>query len=554
MMGSFAIILLRTTAFTIVAALAAKLLVRHNRISPRIQRITAVLVLTQGWMFLPIVLNIPVETESRVARMGQGAETALQPFSAGTSPEGCQSLVPQPEMEIAMPAPATASIHWIFIAWLCGVVACVLWFVIRCGSLIHHVPLGSYPSNRQWMDEWSQVTGDLNVNEAVQFRISDHLGPLLCFVPFAYLVLCPKQLWTTLDSAQRKAILIHELAHVKRHDVWKSVGIRVLALPQWFNPLAWMIVNAFDEAAEWACDDLVLAWQKEAGVKSYPLTLVQIAEFARDRLPIAVAAGGGVLGTRVRRLIEPPIMEERMMSKALVPLILCSFVLFQSVRIEAVAKETSQDNQETAATSPTTLENVQVDESEEIKALRERLPDYLDSVRYNGDRPSAQNSIATSFGRELDSLVSKRTKSNEQGQQRDHSNPGFFLMLYNVPDLVGPPERPEFSASGRGPMKSEATYDALTELIASTIAPDSWHDTGGEGAIEAFAPNRQLVVRQSKDGHDQIAALLQTLRQLQDTEVVLRLTYLRVPATVSAKIGIRGKRLAALSSSERRYC
>src|SRR5262249_54471037 len=57
-------------------------------------------------------------------------------------------------------------------------------------------------------------------------------------------------LWRQLDSGERLAILRHELAHYRRGDLWKSLVARLLALPHWFNPLAWRAGRRFDEAAE----------------------------------------------------------------------------------------------------------------------------------------------------------------------------------------------------------------------------------------------------------------------------------------------------------------
>lgn len=240
------------------------------------------------------------------------------------------------------------------------------------------------------------------------------------------------------------------------------------------------------------------------------------------------------------------------MLKTLVLLMLCSFMLFQSIRVEAVATEAIRDNRESTASPAASLDDNRADEPEEIKALRKLLPDHLETVWYDADRSLASSNSAASFTRELDSLKSKRAaESHDQEQQTDSEDSRILAKVYDVPDLVMPPGQPEFSTSGRGtPLKLGANFDTLNDLITSTVAPHSWKDVGGEGEIEAFAPNHSLVISQSQDVHDEIAALLKTLRQLSDKEVVLRLTYLRIPATVSGRLGIQGKRLAALSSAE----
>ncbi|QDU27273.1 hypothetical protein ETAA8_23600 [Anatilimnocola aggregata] len=56
-------------------------------------------------------------------------------------------------------------------------------------------------------------------------------------------------------------------------------------------------------------------------------------------------------------------------------------------------------------------------------------------------------------------------------------------------------------------------YDALIDLITSTIEPDSWQDVGGPGSISAFENSCCLVFSQRRDIHQRVAALLTTLRK-----------------------------------------
>ncbi len=62
MTDSVALLLLRTTLCTMLAAAMAGLLLRrmHYR-SPRLQRVASILVLLQGWMFFPLVWELPTK-------------------------------------------------------------------------------------------------------------------------------------------------------------------------------------------------------------------------------------------------------------------------------------------------------------------------------------------------------------------------------------------------------------------------------------------------------------------------------------------------------------
>jgi hypothetical protein len=102
---------------------------------------------------------------------------------------------------------------------------------------------------------------------------------------------------------QRRSILRHELAHYVRGDLWKSLLARLLASPQWFNPLAWLAVRRFEEAAECACDDAALAAEPE-GAFDYLRALLELGESDCSTPALQAAVHGGSLQRRVRRLLS----------------------------------------------------------------------------------------------------------------------------------------------------------------------------------------------------------------------------------------------------------
>jgi soluble lytic murein transglycosylase-like protein len=85
-----------------------------------------------------------------------------------------------------------------------------------------------------------------------------------------------------------KAILRHELAHVRRGDALVLALAEVTKALQWFNPLVWIAVKRLRAESERACDDAVVA----SGIAP--------AEVA-DRL---VRAG---VGRRVLALLDPRV-------------------------------------------------------------------------------------------------------------------------------------------------------------------------------------------------------------------------------------------------------
>ena len=108
------------------------------------------------------------------------------------------------------------------------------------------------------------------------------------------------------SSERRLAVLLHELAHVKRAD-WLALAFARLARGiHWANPLAWWAESRLIQAQEIACDRLVV----ERGLRpsAYADHLVSIARESRNR-PFAVAAVAAARSTdvevRVMSLLAP---------------------------------------------------------------------------------------------------------------------------------------------------------------------------------------------------------------------------------------------------------
>jgi ankyrin repeat protein/beta-lactamase regulating signal transducer with metallopeptidase domain len=108
------------------------------------------------------------------------------------------------------------------------------------------------------------------------------------------------------DDAQRRDVLVHELAHVARHDWLSQLAARVACALYWFHPLAWVAARRLVLEAERACDDRVLA----AGADScdYAERLLKVAGAARasrDPSYAAVAMARRTdLATRIQAILD----------------------------------------------------------------------------------------------------------------------------------------------------------------------------------------------------------------------------------------------------------
>ncbi|WP_412062292.1 M56 family metallopeptidase [Rubrivirga sp. IMCC45206] len=89
------------------------------------------------------------------------------------------------------------------------------------------------------------------------------------------------------EEDRREAVLLHEMAHLRRRDAWTQALAQAALTLHWLNPLAWWGYRHFLAEREQACDDAVLAGG--ARPSDYAAHLVTVARGLR-REPHALAA------------------------------------------------------------------------------------------------------------------------------------------------------------------------------------------------------------------------------------------------------------------------
>jgi plasmid stabilization system protein ParE len=110
-------------------------------------------------------------------------------------------------------------------------------------------------------------------------------------------LLWPAGLEDRLDEPGRRAVLIHELAHLKRRDhltAWLEVAVSCL---WWWHPIAWWARRELRQYAELACDAWVVAHLPKERTR-YAKALVDVCEFISLAKPAAAPAVGMARGNR----------------------------------------------------------------------------------------------------------------------------------------------------------------------------------------------------------------------------------------------------------------
>lgn len=200
---------------------------------------------------------------------------------------------------------ANAAAAWIFAA----VAAALLLHEIAAAIAIARLVRRSRPlEDPAWRRLLGECQRALGLRGAVRLRLAGG-----GFIPsatglFRRTILLPDEA-TEWPRSQRRLVLLHELGHFRRGDLWTHALGRITCAIHWFNPFAWMLNRRLALEREFACDALVVS--RGAAPENYAELLWKMGMAASGRhLPAAAqlsmaAPGRGKLEQRVRRILRP---------------------------------------------------------------------------------------------------------------------------------------------------------------------------------------------------------------------------------------------------------
>ena len=99
----------------------------------------------------------------------------------------------------------------------------------------------------------------------------------------------PSPLISTLGPAERRQVILHELAHVKRRDLLWGWTAEVARTVYFFHPLVWWVAYRLRLERELACDQLAMAHSGHPP-GDYAQTLVQVVSHASEQAGLQAAA------------------------------------------------------------------------------------------------------------------------------------------------------------------------------------------------------------------------------------------------------------------------
>ena len=199
----------------------------------------------------------PAPATAPVARTDASVSLAERSARATTDVPAAAST--SPALSGIMAAIRNASL-WSIALSLWGVVALAIVVSLTWSALVvRRLVRRSEPLDDQsWLTPLYEVSDRLGLAEPPRLLMSrDARMPFACGLATPTIVLPAEcEQWS---QERRLAVLLHELAHVRRRDLLGHTLGRLVCAVYWFHPLVWTAARQLRNESERACDDLALA-------------------------------------------------------------------------------------------------------------------------------------------------------------------------------------------------------------------------------------------------------------------------------------------------------
>ncbi len=288
--------------------------------------------------------GVESQPEPRVLTMAQARPTIPVPSdSTETRVEPSIPALPATPATIEpLDIEVSPALTWqacVFCAWIVGVITIL---VLLCQRLwfVRQLLARSRPADGPWDELACACAEQVGLRDPVEVRVSESLhSPAACGL-MRPVILVPKSIEHSLSQGKLRAVLLHELVHIARADLWVNLCQTLLQVAYFYNPLLWLANAQIRNLREKAVDETVLTklGRDEAG--QYSTTLIDMAEIAFSKPHFSLGLIGVVeskkaLAGRIKHILGRPMPRSAKVGFIGATLIiLCALILLPMTRAE----------------------------------------------------------------------------------------------------------------------------------------------------------------------------------------------------------------------------
>lgn len=338
-----------------------------------------------------------------------------------------RSQAPIPSITVVASPPSRLSLTaQIMLGWATVVVGLLVWTLVmqlRLRRVLHRttqIEAGRFELN---LDELRTRVG---VRQHVSILTSCELVSPAVAGLWRPRILLPADFADHLTPQQLRWTILHELAHIRRRDLWLAAFQKVVQIVHFFNPAVWLTNWMINRQREYACDDAALAAgnvpRRECAAAF--LSIVERASQRPEAVPLALSflRSPNPFRRRLMRILDTdrPLRPRLTLGSILVLTVIGSFVVPQvrpgaNAQSEGTSAEVDpQSGAPSAAVpaeteaKPESVESRLANLENEVRQLKRLLEDLAAAPHGAGTNTSQRTAGLFAPARRMDLTVANR--------------------------------------------------------------------------------------------------------------------------------------------------
>ena len=163
-------------------------------------------------------------------------------------------------------------INHIWLVWLVAALGLLIRKITIYQGFVRYIKAGLTPvSDIQRLDELSIVAERLGIKKPIELCVNPLVSSPLLIGFFHPCIVLPG---ADIPEKDFRCIVLHELTHYKRRDMFYKWLVQITVCLHWFNPLVHLMSREITKACEFSCDEAVLAKMGSGNAQDYGKTLL----------------------------------------------------------------------------------------------------------------------------------------------------------------------------------------------------------------------------------------------------------------------------------------
>ena len=231
----------------------------------------------------------------------------------------------------------------VWLIWLMVALILLVQKITAYHSFLRYVNAGLHPvSNVEQLDRLSAIAEQTGRKRPVELCVNPLVSSPLLIGFFRPCIVLPS---ADISEKDFQYIVLHELTHYKRRDMFYKWLVQITVCLHWFNPLVYLMRREITKACEFSCDEAVLSKMGYDNAQDYGETLLDamaaVGKYKESLAAVTLSENKQLLKERLGAIMN--LKKQSKAAKVLtVMLTLCAIIGASFIGIYTISTATDQ--------------------------------------------------------------------------------------------------------------------------------------------------------------------------------------------------------------------